>query len=1039
MKRFLLLNVVLYCAVISLSAAVTVELPYKDVSVSRSGRTAVFTGTELYGSPGQPHLPVYTCGILLPPDADLKTVSFSMSGLKEEIVGKFTVKPALPPMSIHGEHWPENRTIVDGKDIGVYSHNAVYPDKHVDVASIGRLNCFKVVAVKINLARYNPVTQELLRMKAGKLVLDWKSESNYSRSHNRLLKIPSSNKKRVKKYVVNYNEFITDYEADFTFIRESKLAIITTSAIQSGSDKLDDFIASKAVRKIETQVVTESEWGGSATSLRSWLQENYQTSGIEYILLIGHYQDDVPMMDFPGYSGSSSCPSDWPYAQLDGDFKSDKTCEVHYGRIPVYSNNYGELDAILEKTIAYESANSQDALWRKNTLLLGPGYNSGSNMACVPLNAVHDDFVETTPGWSSYRMYGDRWGSPTGDFDEAVGSGSSAITKIVAKWAEGQFGVIDWATHGSTSSAQDIIASGNTSTIGNQYPGFVFCGSCSNAKPSSSTNLSWSLLKNCAIGAIGGTDLTYYGGDYETSGSDNAWAYHFGRTMIGDSMTYGEALTALREMAPSSFGWSNRAPYVLYGDPTIGVNTYRKSPYISIIVPGSGEEYIAGSSVTITWSSNIEKPVSLYLLKGTNVVETLAKDVANNGEHPWDIPEDTEAGSDYKIRMTGDTVTAEGDVFTIKKKPSIVLGTNTITVNLQQADSVEKKLKVSNEGEGELRYSVACRGGSASLLINEVYVPYSDFADGFEIWNRGTECDLKGYKIEWKDDANSSGSHTFEDSYIVKEGETFAVADEQVTGKCITIENVSWGNTGNDITELSIVIYDPDGNCVDYVKTAGSNDTPPPGQWDGAGLQTGSERFYRNKNEDGNSASDWSFADGEESINEINPGQTMDGVGQYRLKYSPEEGTVDAVSEININVTFNSKGLVNGDYYDTLEIIHDDPDNQSPLLIYCKLIVGPTSIGDNAHNAISKVNISCSGNRIYYQIPDRWNNKKVSIKLYNVQGKLVRTLLNGPAAAGRYFVRLDRQGGMHKPAAGLYLCRMETKGFTKTVNVLLSR
>ena len=85
-------------------------------------------------------------------------------------------------------------------------------------------------------------------------------------------------------------------------------------------------------------------------------------------------------------------------------------------------------------------------------------------------------------------------------------------------------------------------------------------------------------MKNCGIGAIGGTDLTYYGGNHLTSGSDNGWCYKFGKFMIGEEMTIGEALTELREMDPS-YGWSNRAPYVLYGDPSLGVNTYKKSLY----------------------------------------------------------------------------------------------------------------------------------------------------------------------------------------------------------------------------------------------------------------------------------------------------------------------------------------------------------------------------------------------------------------------------------------------------------------------------
>jgi hypothetical protein len=420
-------------------------------------------------------------------------------------------------MSINGPLWPETRNIVDGKDMGVYSRDALCPSRHIEPVSIGKLNCYKVAVVMVNLARYNPVTRELVQVKGGTLAVNWQSEPGYNRSRTRSLKIPASVKKRAQKYVVNYDQFASAYDAGFTFINRSKTVIITTSAIESASGKLDDFVSSKAARGIDAQVVTESAWGGTANSLRSWLQSNYQTLGIEYVILIGHYQDDVPMTDFPDYASGSSCDSDWPYAQLDGsDFKSDKTCEVHTGRIPIYNTSITDLDAILTKTIAYESVGPDAIAWRKNALLCGPGYNSGSNMACVPLNAVHDNFVETTPGWTSYRMYGDRWGSPTGDFDENVGSGSTATQKIVAKWAEGPFGVVDWATHGSSSSAQDVISSSNTSQIGNDHPAFVLCGSCSNAAPSSTSNLSYSLLKNCAMGAIGGTDLTYYGGSYET-------------------------------------------------------------------------------------------------------------------------------------------------------------------------------------------------------------------------------------------------------------------------------------------------------------------------------------------------------------------------------------------------------------------------------------------------------------------------------------------------------------------------------------------
>ena len=108
------------------------------------------------------------------------------------------------------------------------------------------------------------------------------------------------------------------------------------------------------------------------------------------------------------------------------------------------------------------------------------------------------------------------------------------------------------------------------------------------------------------MGAIGGTNLTYYGGNFLTSGSDEGWAYKFGKFMIVDSMTAGQCISALREMDPG-YGWYKRAPYVFYGDPTVGITTYMRSPFISVSNPEGGDEFIVGTKVDITWSSNIEK------------------------------------------------------------------------------------------------------------------------------------------------------------------------------------------------------------------------------------------------------------------------------------------------------------------------------------------------------------------------------------------------------------------------------------------------
>jgi len=138
MKRVFVFSLGICLLFLSVSANVAIELPYNSVSVQNVRGTAVFNASHCYGAPGQPSLPVSTYSILLPPDADLSTVTCVIEGLKEDaLAGEFAVEPALPHATITGLLWPQNRGIVDGKDMGVYSLNSVFPKAHIEVLSIG--------------------------------------------------------------------------------------------------------------------------------------------------------------------------------------------------------------------------------------------------------------------------------------------------------------------------------------------------------------------------------------------------------------------------------------------------------------------------------------------------------------------------------------------------------------------------------------------------------------------------------------------------------------------------------------------------------------------------------------------------------------------------------------------------------------------------------------------------------------------------------------------------------------------------------------
>lgn len=591
---------IIYCTALFVSfflpslATVTINLPQEDISVDRLCGSAQYSERDVFGEPGQPSLPVYVYSVLLPPDADLKSVSISIEGMKESLLaGQFEIQPVLPPKTSNGiVGWPNERNIENGRDISVYSQNAIYPQNHIKVMEIGQLSCFKLVTVKVSKLRYNPVEKTVYQLEQGTLKIDYTKDAQYSRERAGQAKIPVEVVERLKRNVSNYDEFINNYATDYSFVGTNCLAIITTKSIKTQLKNFDAFVTAKKAMKFTVIEVTEDIWGGGtgttgSANIRKWLQDNYQAKGINYALLIGNPSNssgDVPMGWFVGYSpwsGHTDCPADWHYAQLTGDYKSDNSCELHVGRIPIFAGDYTSTDAIILKTINYGNAKVADATWRYNILMGGPGYDASST-SWGSMNPAYDSWIKTTTDWKAFRCYSSMYATPV--------AADLVSSDISPTWAAGKYGLVDWCAHGASTLAQGAMTSANTTKVGNNYPAFVNCASCSNAAITTASNLTYSILKNCGIGAMGGTDYTMVGDDMN-------WSRYFVNYMVTSKMTAGQAMTQLK--AKNSSGWYNRGPYVLYGDPTVGI--YSNGDGTSI----SGQNALTESAVVLlTHSEN---------------------------------------------------------------------------------------------------------------------------------------------------------------------------------------------------------------------------------------------------------------------------------------------------------------------------------------------------------------------------------------------------------------------------------------------------
>mgnify|MGYP001224191334 CR=1 FL=1 len=64
----------------------------------------------------------------------------------------------------------------------------------------------------------------------------------------------------------------------------------------------------------------------------------------------------------------------------------------------------------------------------------------------------------------------------------------------------------------------------------------------------------------------------------------------------------------------------------------------------------------------------------------------------------------------------------------------------------------------------------------------------------------------------------------------------------------------------------------------------------------------------------------------------------------------------------------------------------------------------------------------------------------VTIRIFNVRGQVVRSLVDGPHAAGEHEVKWDgRDGSGSIVTAGAYFCRMQAGSFSQTRKLIVNR
>lgn len=596
------------------------------------------TGLSGSGVSGNPELPGTLLRIALPPDADLSSVALATTSTDvRAIPDPHVIAPIAATATTDGDQVILDSAavdLVDGKNLAVYGSDVFYNTQCTALVSVQQLGRWKFAEVYYTPFQYNPVSASL------RVAADVSIRLSYSGGAALPADLVAETAwdAEASQTFVNFSDAAAWYSSAATArpvvaaasSTPADYVIITTSAIQSHSTQLADFVADKQSLGHTVAVETEQDWGGgtgntAAQRIRKWLQQNYAAMGIKYVLLIGNPAPgtgDVPMkMTWPRYASHKSqstdlcqSPTDYYYADLtsnwdangDGifgqwgvDLNSAPLAEVQVGRIPVYAADYTALDAVLAKTVRYDS--ETDIAWRNSMLLPMAISNYGNedrNGAYRTDGRSLAESIKTnlaTPnGFSATTMYEKAGLTPvTADCDAPL-----TEQDLLAQWTSNPYGIVDWWAHGNhaivarkywkadldrdgvADSAEidwvRLINSTDTALLDDSHPSVVVQVSCLNGYPEDPFNLGTALLNHGAIGTYSATrDSWYDEGVWQPSqrGDNASLAYYITRRLVGNptTETLGGALQWCRQNlnTPTAEYWMNLVGFNLYGDPSV--------------------------------------------------------------------------------------------------------------------------------------------------------------------------------------------------------------------------------------------------------------------------------------------------------------------------------------------------------------------------------------------------------------------------------------------------------------------------------------
>ena len=149
---------------------------------------------------------------------------------------------------------------------------------------------------------------------------------------------------------------------------------------------------------------------------------------------------------------------------------------------------------------------------------------------------------------------------------------------------------------------------------------------------------------------------------------------------------------------------------------------------------------------------------------------------------------------------------------------------------------------------------------------------------------------------------------------------------------------------------------------------------------------------------------------------------------------TPSSGNVSAGGQQNIKVTFNSQGLSEGNYQGQI-IVNSNGGN---MTIPVTILVSSTVDVNDQNNILTYILEQNYPNPFNPQTTIHWSiptDNNVKLKVFDIEGKEIATLVDGQRNAGVYNTIFDASS----LASGVYFYRMQAGKYVNTGKMILMK